>query len=295
MQNPDSDDKEKFNFILKKIFKEEVLNSKKGKDYDELVLFIRNCFKYNLKEYLSDAKYFRNKEIRKKITNTDLMENIYQSKSPFGYQKEFQKKFYAGNYYKIIKENKNEKADYLTSQVIEKDYFQYLNFLSESSTYKKLDNYKENKIHNDKLISEFFEKENILENVVGDLAIDQQISENFYIDFLMKMKEKEKEQSIGLSEADDKLFAKRLAENKEAILQDRNTENNIENEELDNFDKVDVNRDESNFNSFTHNIVEENLASYLQNGIDSPYPYYSENDYPYDEFFNDSYMKDCKR
>lgn len=168
------------------------MNSKKGKDFDDLVLFIKNCFKYNLKRYLSDPKYFRNKEIRKKVLNTDLMEKLYQENSPFDYQKELQKRVYAGNYYKIIKNEKNEKPDFLTSQEIEKESYKYMNFLAENSVFKKLTNQMDNVEHNKKLVSEYQQSERKLENVVEDLTIDKEISENFYIDFLMKMKEKRK-------------------------------------------------------------------------------------------------------
>jgi len=289
-----SDDKNKYESIIKKIFKEEVLESKKGKNYDDLILFIKNCFKYNLKHYLSDPKYFRNKEIRKKVLNTELMEKIFQEKSPFDYQKEFQKKMNAGNYYKILKNDKNEKEDYLTSKKIESDKYQYMNFLAESSSFKKLTNHVENNSHNEQIISEFHQSELQLENIASDLNIEKEVSENFYIDFLMKMKEKEKEQSMGLSEIDDKLFAKRLAENKDEILQNMNVNNNFESE-INKEDQQTTSRDETHFNSYTDNIVEENFATYLQNGIDTPYPYFGQKDYPYDEFFNDEYMKGSKK
>jgi len=292
LQIKDGDNADKYNFIIKKIFKEEVLNSKKGKDFDDLVLFIKNCFKYNLKQYLSDPKYFRNKEIRKKVLNTELLEKLYQENSPFDYQKELQKRVYAGNYYKIIKNDKNEKPDFLTSQEIEKESYKYMNFLAENSVFKKLTNQIDNLEHNDKLVSEYQQSERKLENVVEDLVIDKEISENFYIDFLMKMKEKEKEKSMGLSQIDDRLFAKRLAENKEEILNNKNLNCDFESENTkqDDFQQT-TSRDETQFNSYTDNIVEENLATYMQNGIDTPYPYYGDKDYPYDEFFSDNYMK----
>lgn len=294
MFNSNADDNNKYESIIKKIFKEEVLESKKGKDYDELVLFIKNCFKYNLKHYLTDPKYFKNKEIRKKVLNTELMEKIYQDKSPFEYKKEFQKKMNAGNYYKILKNEKNEKEDYLTSKNIESEKYKYMNFLAESSSLRKLTNQVENNKHNEKIISEFHESEQKLENITADLSIDKEVSENFYIDFLMKMKEKEREKSMGLSEMDDRLFAKRLAENKEEILENMNVNNNFETE-VNKDDQQTTSRDETHFNAYTDNIVEENFATYLQNGIDTPYAYYSQKDYPYDEFFNDEYMKGSKR
>lgn len=291
--NSNANDENKYESIIKKIFKEEILESKIGKDYDDLILFIKNCFKYNLKNYLTDPKYFRNKEIRKRVLNSDLMEKIYQEKSPFEYQKEFVKKMNSANYYKILKNEKNEKDDYLTSKNIEGEKYKYMNFLAESSSFKKLDNHIENISHNDQIISEFFESEQKLENITSDLSIDKEVSENFYIDFLMKMKEKEKEQSMGLSEIDDRVFAKRLAENKEEILEDMNTNNNFETE-TNKEENQTTSRDETYFNSYTDNVVEENLATFLQNGIDTPYPYYEEDDYPYDEFFSDEYMKGSK-
>lgn len=290
--NPNAEDKSKYESIIKKIFKEEVLESKKGNDYDDLILFIKNCFKYNLKSYLTDPKYFKNKEIRKRVLNTELMEKIYQEKSPFEYQKEFQKKMNSANYYKILKNEKNEKEDYLTSKEFESEKYKYMNFLADSSSYKKLTNHIENQVHNDEVISEFIESEQKLENITSDLSIDKEVSENFYIDFLMKMKEKEREQSMGISEMDDRLFAKRLAENKDEILENMNTNTNFETEIKD--EPQTTSRDETYFNIYTDNIVEENFATYLQNGIDTPYPYYGEQDYPYDEFFSDEYMKGSK-
>lgn len=289
----ESQDNDKYNFIIKKIFKEEVLNYKTGKDFDDLVLFIKNCFKYNLKEYLTHPKYFRNKELRRKVTNTDLMEKIYQDDSPFQYVKELGKKIYAGNYYKIIKQEKNEKEDYLTTQEIKNDEYKYLNFLSETPEYTKIETQIENSKNNEVIFASLNNSENKYNSITNDLQINKDVSENFYIDFLMKMKEKEKEKSLGLSSMDDKIFAKRLAENKEEIIKKRNVNVNFEKNTLEDGQNT-INREETHFNSFTHNVVEENLSTFLQSGIDTPWAYYGSKDYPYDEFFSDNYMKGSK-
>jgi hypothetical protein len=78
--------------IIKSIYQEEVLNFKETKELEKLILFIRNCKKYNYPEYLKDGKYFRNKEIRNFITNTTLLENLHQKSSKFSVQADFEAK-----------------------------------------------------------------------------------------------------------------------------------------------------------------------------------------------------------
>ena len=288
----ENEDNKKYFSLIKKIFKEELLNSKESKDIDDIILFVRNCYTYNLMNYLTDSKYFKNKEIRNMVLNTDLLEKEIQEKNPYSYKQELESKIYSANYYKILKKEKREKEDFLTKEKIESDTYKYYNFLAENSEYSKLEKFNENSAHNQNIFEKYQKQEDQIENPVIDLQINKEVSENFYIDFLMKMKEKEKEKSEGFSQMDDQIFAKRLAENKEEIV--KNKDINADYENISNQNSSDAQRDENHFNSYTHNIVEENSATYMQNGIDSPWAYYSQTDYPIDEFFSDSYMKGSK-
>jgi hypothetical protein len=51
--------------IISKIYKEEVLNMKVGKELDDLILFIRNCKKYDYPQYLTHIKYFKTEKPEK--------------------------------------------------------------------------------------------------------------------------------------------------------------------------------------------------------------------------------------
>ena len=94
---------------------------------------------------------------------------------------------------------------------------------------------------------------------------------------------------------DDQIFAKRLAENKDEILSNKDLNENFESiVNKISTDDSEAGREENHFNSFTDNVIEENAATYLQNGIDTPWPYYAQEDYPIDEFFSDSYNKGSK-
>jgi hypothetical protein len=292
----ENEENKKYFSLIKKFFKEELKqsSSKESKELDDIILFVRNCYTYNLLKYLSDPKYFRNKEIRNKVLNTDLLEKENQAKNPYGYKKELESKIFSGNYYKLLKKEKNEKEDFYTKEKIENDNYKYFNFLAENSEYTKLDKYNENSIHNETLFDNFDKQEELIENPVADLVIDKEISENFYIDFLMKMKEKEKEKSQGFSQMDDLIFAKRLAENKEEILQNKDINESFENITNKILREEGAAMDENSFNAFTDNVKEDNAALHLQNGIDSPWAYYSQTDYPVDEFFSDGYNKGSK-
>ena len=107
------------------------------------------------------------------------------------------------------------------------------------------------------------------------------------------MKEKEQEKSQGYSQMDDQIFAKRLAENKDEIIKNKNINETFEN--ISGKISSEINREENHFNSYTDNVKEENAANYLQNGNDTPWPYYQQNDYPIDEFFSDEYNKGSKK
>jgi hypothetical protein len=291
----ENEDNKKYFSLIKKIFKEELKQSslKETKELDDIILFVRNCYTYNLPKYLTDPRYFRNTEIRNRVLNTDLLEKEIQAKNPYGYKNELESKIYSGNYYKLLKKEKNEKEDFHSKEKIENDNYRYFNFLAENSEYTKLEKYNENSIHNEILLDNYEKQELLTENPVADLEIDKEISENFYIDFLMKMKEKEKEKSQGFSQMDDLIFAKRLAENKEEIL-----ENMDINESFDNIsNKISAdgnNMDDNNFNSYTDNVKEDNAANYMLNGSDTPWPYYNQDDYPIDEFFSDGYNRGGK-
>ena len=181
--------------IFKVLFREEVLNIKMEKEYENIILFIKNCKKYNYPEYLTDVKYYQNKEIRNMMTNTNLLESLHQKQSPFSINKEFEAKIKIQNLYKLRKGQKGEKLDSITEKEFEIEKYNYLNFLAETSTYENLNKYNKIQKNNQKVLNEFKKGDNLLDSD-DSVGIRDEVWKNHYIDYLKKMKKAERKEIL---------------------------------------------------------------------------------------------------
>jgi hypothetical protein len=250
--------------IISKIFKEEVVNMKVGKELDDLILFIRNCKKYDYPQYLTDIKYFKDREIRKMMTNTNLLESLKNQNSPYTIDNEFNAKFKIQNAYQLKMGQKGQKIDSLVQNEFEKTTYEYLNYLCETPIIDKMNKLEEfNK-------KESSSKSNLLNILIEEeKEIDEANAKKNYLTYLKKMKKKNMIESYGVS----------LLENKttyEDDIEDEYGLNNKQENEEKGQETESLIGDDSRSDTIT---IDQ--ASYLKNGSLESYPYENMEDYDF--------------
>ena len=87
VNNETNKDKININLCLYSSFKKELYRDKNyyfnNVEKVQLYNFIKNCLTYNLDHYLESISYFKNKEIRNYVLNTQLLEKNYHDKNPY--------------------------------------------------------------------------------------------------------------------------------------------------------------------------------------------------------------------
>lgn len=270
--------------IIKKIYREEILNIKKAKEFDNLVAFIKNCKKYNYHEYLEDVKYFKNKDIRNFILNTNLLESRHQKSSPFSVEREFQMKFKVQSLYKLRKGERGEKIDPQTQREFDLEKYKYMNYLAETPLGDSALEIKEANKHNEAEYEKFKKQtENIIhDNEIGLTDSDWQ---NHYIHYLKQMKKKERKESMGLSRHEEPMFNELLEKNRDNILNGEQVEEDDDDDQY--AQHTDSYAQEDTSGGQKDSRVYYNQKEYLLND-EEPYPYHDKNDYDIDEFYNES-------
>jgi hypothetical protein len=288
--------------IIKVLFREEVLNLPKEKEYENLVLFIKNCKKYNYPDYLKDVKFFRNKEIRNFMLNTSLLETLSQKSSPFSLNKEFEAKIQVQNLYKLRKGEKGEKIDSITEKEFDLEKYNYMNFLAETSTFEKLTKSRKIEAKNKKVLEEFKKGDNLIEN--DEVGIRDEVWKNHYVEYLKKMKKNERKESLGLSRFEEPYFNDTIEKSKERIFDetsgDFSKHNNVKSF-VDASEQAEAEAEakkkgnsaasqstQSNRMNNADGVHFANFATYLNDGTSEPFPFYGKDDYPIEEFFDET-------
>ena len=262
--------------IIKVIFREEVLNIKKEKEYDNLILFIKNCKKYNYPVYLTDVKYFKNKEIKNFMTNTSLLENLFQKNSPFSIENEFQMKFKVQQLYKLRKGEKGEKLDRITEKEFEIEKYDYMNYLAETSTIEKIKNLRKLEKNNEKVLNEFHSKNNILENE-ENVEIKQEAWKNHYIQYLQKLKKNERKESLGASRFEEPFYNEAVKKNVNNIFKETSSKIN---------DADENDEEKETIEGGIGGRYTQNDAKAMNDGTNEPFPYHDMEDFPIEEFLD---------
>jgi hypothetical protein len=262
--------------IIKKIYQEEILNMKKGKEIDDLIIFIKNCKKYNYNEYLTDVKYFKDKEIRKQMTNTSLLESIHQKKSPYSLEKEFQAKFKVQKLYKLRKGEKGEKLDSVTQAEFEKQKYEYLNYLSETSRYTKINNMKEKEANR----KEIKQGEELIDRD-EEGQLDENVLKKHYLYYLKEKKKEQRSQSLGLSQVEEEEFNKRVEDNIDELY----TAYKEGRKPVFKSDSKSENESQESSKNASDTIV-VNDAERLQDGNQEAFPFDGKDDYDLEEFYS---------
>lgn len=264
--------------MIKNLYKEEVLNMNQAKEFDDLVLFITNCKKYNYPDYLTDVKFYRNKQIRNLMTNTNLLESLANKKSPYSLENDFQAKFKVQNLYKLRKGKKGEKLDSVTMKEFEVERYKYLNYLCETSTYTKMGNLNQFSENNQRITEEFYKAEDL--NEKPD-AFDETKVRDHYIQYLKKLKKEERNQSEGISRFEEEGYNRMLNEHKDEIYDQAKTGTGKK-MSSDSEQKVGMNEyDETTYQSNGTRYT-STQATDIKDGSDAPYPYYGMDDYEFE-------------
>ena len=264
--------------IIKVIFREEVVNIKQEKEYENLILFIKNCKKYSYPEYLTDVKFFKNKEIKNFMTNTSLLETLHQKESPFGLEKEFQMKFKVQQLYKLRRGENGEKLDRLTEKEFEMEKYNYMNYLAETSIIDKINKFKNINEKNNKIMEEYKSNDKLLETE-ENVEIEKEAWKNHYIQYLKKLKKSERQESLGASRYEEPYFNEAIKQNVEEIFQETNSySQNAGNEGKDNEEENPTFAEGRRYN--------QNDAKAFNDGTNEPYPYHDSDDYPIEEYFD---------
>jgi hypothetical protein len=259
--------------IIKILFKEEVLNIKKEKEYDKLILFITNCKKYKYDEYLTDIKYFKNKEIRNHILNTSLLENLSQKNSAFSVSSDFNARFKVQQLYNLRKGEKGEKIDRITEKQFENQKYSYMNYFAETSQAEKIIKHREISEKNSKVFSDFSKSNRLLETE-EDVEINQEAWGNHYIHYMKKLKEQERKESLGASRHEEPYFEQAIKEKAEKAT------NSSE------FYSNNAEQEQSTGSSDTFNRYYQSRAKTMHDGTNEPFPYFGLDDYPIEDYLD---------
>lgn len=285
--------------IIKVLFREEVLNLPKEKEYENLVLFIKNCKKYNYPDYLTDVKFFKNKEIRNFMLNTSLLETLSHKSSPYSLQKEFEAKIQVQNLYKLRKGEKGEKMDSITEKEFDLDKYNYMNFLAETSTFEKLNKSRKLEARNKQVLEDFKKGDSMIEK--DDIGIRDEVWKNHYVEYLKKMKRKERKESLGMSKHEEPYFNDSIEQSKERIFEETSGDftkiNNLRSyitaseqaqAEAEAKNNGNSQTSQSTRMNNTDGVHVSNFATYINDGTNEPFPFYGKDDYPIEEFFDET-------
>jgi hypothetical protein len=285
--------------MIKAIFQDDVLRKSEDRENETLLLFIKNCKKYNYEEYLKSPSYFQNREIRNFITNTSLLETLHKNSSPFSLQSEFEMKLKVQSLYKLRKGEKGEKMDSITEKEFELDYYRHLNYLAETSYYEKQTKLKNVRSHNQKVMEEYRKADTILED---ETEIRDEVWKNHYLQYLRQMKKAERKESLGVSKYEESFYDEYLKDNADKIYRD--SEKEFSTREHDNDlnmikelfkTKSDTNNNDQNSSKLGERVEEmegfhyNTHASFINDGTIEPFPFYGKDDYPIEEFFDETY------
>lgn len=280
----DNPSKEDIDNIIKVLFREEVMNIKQEKTFEDLILFIKNCKKYNYPEYLTDVKFFQNKDIRHFMTNTNLLESLHQKDSPFNIEKEFEMKVKVQNLYKLRKGQKGEKLDPMTEKEFESQKYQYLNYLAETPSFEKLNKMKRVKAKNSAILKDFLKGDKMVEKE-EEMGIRDEVWKNHYIEYYKKMKRQERRESLGASVFEENEFNEQIEQEADRIFQ---TKTNPNREKEEKMKKQEEEAFEKSIHQTAGNRVYQNEAYTLNDGHIEPFPYFGMKDYPIEEFFDET-------
>lgn len=278
--------------IIQVIYKEEVKNIKEAKLFDKLVLFIRNCKKYNYPQYLTDVKYFKNKEIQNFMLNTNLLETLSNKKSKYSVANDFAIKFKVQSLYNLRKGEKGEKLDPVTEKDFEMLNYDYMNYLAETSRMEKIHKLEEVKQHNEKILEDYHSGNNAMETKEQLIVTDQSWQQH-YIDYAMKIKKAERKESMGLSKFEEPFYEEALRQG-ESYVQAESQVNysfikkNKEREREQQKDKADDIEDQNEGTFGSDGTRFTNTSStQLKYGFNEPYPYHGVEDYNDEEVMDD--------